>query len=526
MGDEVMELAIVLALLPILAVFVLMIRLGMAVDLSGLIGWFLTVGVAVLFFNTSLQTALLASLSGMVASFGISLMVVASILQITFMEATGSLQRIAVLLKTVAPSDRAVQILLISMGAGTVLVSMGATPVSILPPIFIALGYTPFVAVALAAIGFDALCTYSLLSIPMVVFSDMLGVSLVRASQEFSVYMPVISTLIGFGMLWIVGKGALVREGLVACILAGVTGGGAAIAIAYIPLFQSAVVLTGVVAGSCITLALLLYLKLRNRPIVDRSRLTAADRDIEQTMSLTKAVSPWLILVVCLLAINFYQPLYNLLFSTWAMPFSVLPGQVIKTRMLWNAYTWVLISTLLATLVFRPSASVWKSILTKWLRRAPRPFLSAAIFFAISFVMMSSGTHSLTGMFAQSMPGANMVGVLAQGSVFLFGSFYPFISAYLGLFAGFITGSEASGIGMLAKYHLLTAKALHFDPLIINAASAIGAGLASVISPAKLQNAAATIDAIGVEGEVIRAGFVIAVLMTAVTGLIAAALLL
>ena len=225
-----MELAIVLALFPILAVFVLMIRLGMAVDVSGLIGWFLTVGVAVLFFNTSLQTALLASLGGMVASFGISLMVVASILQITFMEATGSLQRIAVLLKTVAPSDRAVQILLISMGAGTVLVSMGATPVSILPPIFIALGYSPFVAVALAAIGFDALCTYSLLSIPMVVFSDMLGISLVRASQEFSVYMPVISTLIGFGMLWIVGKGAQVREGLVPCVLAGVTGGGAAIA--------------------------------------------------------------------------------------------------------------------------------------------------------------------------------------------------------------------------------------------------------------------------------------------------------
>ena len=521
-----MEIAIFLALLPILAVFVLMMHYKLAVDMSGLIGWILTVGIAVFFFNTAVETALLASLTGIVASFGISLMVVTSILQITFMEATGSLQRIAVLLKTIAPTHRAVQILLISMGAGTVLVAMGATPVSILPPIFIALGYSPFVAVALAAIGFDALCTYSLLSIPMVVFSDMLGISLVRASQEFSVFMPLISTLIGFGMLWIVGNSALVKEGFVPCVLAGLTGGGAAIAVAYVPLFQSAVVLTGVIAGSCITIILLLYLKLSNEPIVDRSRLSHDDLRIEREMSLTKAISPWLVLVVALLVINFYQPLYQLLFHTWAMPFSVLPGQVLKTRMLWNAYTWVLISTIVAAFFFRPSPAVWKSVLTKWLRRAPRPFLSATIFFAISYVMITSGSHVFTGAFTQGRPAANMVGVLAQGSVFLFGSFYPFISAYLGMFAGFVTGSEASAIGMLAKYHVLTAKALHFDPLVINAASAIGAGLASVISPAKLQNAAATIDAIGVESQVIRAGFVIAAAMTAVTGMIAVVFLL
>lgn len=521
-----METAVFLALLPIMAVFVMMIHYKMAVDTSGLIGWILTMGIAVFFFNTALETVLLASLTGIVASFGISLMVVTSILQITFMEATGSLKRIAVLLKIVAPDDRAVQILLISMGAGTVLVSMGATPVSILPPIFIALGYSPFVAVALAAIGFDSLCTYSLLSIPMVVFSDMLGISLVRASQEFSVFMPLISTLIGFGMLWIVGGGALMREGFIPSVLAGLTGGGAAIAVAYIPLFQSAVVLTGVIAGSCITIVLLLYLKLRNKPIVDRSRLGEADLTIEREMSLVKAVSPWLVLVVTLMVINFYQPLYQLLFHTWAMPLSLLPGQVLKTRMLWNAYTWVLISTIVAAIFFRPSPAVWNSVLTKWLRRAPRPFLSAAIFFAISYVMMNSGSHGLTGLFIQNTPTANMVGVLAQGSVFLFGSFYPFMSAYLGMFGGFVTGSEASAIGMLAKYHLLTAKALHFDPLVINAASAIGAGLASVISPAKLQNAAATIDAIGVEREVIRAGFVIAAAMTAVTGMIAAVIVL
>ena len=52
--------------------------------------------------------------------------------------------------------------------------------------------------------------------------------------------------------------------------------------------------------------------------------------------------------------------------------------------------------------------------------------------------------------------------------------------------------------------------------LLIAAASGIGGGLASVISPAKLQNAAASIDRIGEESQVIRVTFVIALIITAV----------
>jgi lactate permease len=48
----------------------------------------------------------------------------------------------------------------------------------------------------------------------------------------------------------------------------------------------------------------------------------------------------------------------------------------------------------------------------------------------------------------------------------------------------------------------------------VAAVSGIGGGLASVVSPAKLQNAAAVIDKIGMESQVIRATTVIAVLMT------------
>ena len=73
---------------------------------------------------------------------------------------------------------------------------------------------------------------------------------------------------------------------------------------------------------------------------------------------------------------------------------------------------------------------------------------------------------------------------------------------------------------MFGKYAMTTARNLDLSLnglIIITAGLAFGGGLASVVSPAKLQNAAASIDRIGEEGKVIRVAFVFAVLLTAIT---------
>lgn len=504
-----MLLSVLLTLLPIAAIMFLMVKRHCAADTSGVIGWLLTLIIAGLFFDTSVESGLRSSGAGIIASFPVSLMVVTSILQITFMEATGALQRVAVFLKTFGSGNRAVQIMLINVGAGTLLVAVGATPVSILPPILIALGYSKFVAVALPAIGFDALCTFALLGAPLVVYSDLTGTPLVQSAQVFAKFLPIISMLIGFGMLWIVDGWKLVKEGFRPCVVAGLTNGGVAVAVSHIPFLATGVVLTGVMAGFCTMVVMLIYLKLLGQPIVDRSQLTEADLEVEKRMSLGTALSPWIILIAASFAINFYPPWFNLLYKDIAMPISVIPGQILKTRMLWNAYTWVLISTVLSALFIRPSSKEVQRVLAKWAKRAPRPALSAAIFFAIAFVMNNSGLKNLGTEWKVVEPSMNMIWVLSQGSAMAFGSLYPFISGYLGLFGGFLSGSEASTIAMFAKYHLLTSKILNVDPLIVTAVTAIGGGLASVISPAKLQNAAATIDALGIESEVIKTAFAI-----------------
>ncbi len=55
--------------------------------------------------------------------------------------------------------------------------------------------------------------------------------------------------------------------------------------------------------------------------------------------------------------------------------------------------------------------------------------------------------------------------------------------------------------------------ALSLDPMTIATANSVGDGLVSVITPAKVQNTAATIYEIGIEGRVIRKTILIALMM-------------
>ena len=508
-------ISIVLALLPILVVLILLVSFRMAADLAGLIGLGTALLTAWLYFHTPPSILLRAGLSGVVASFPITIMVVTSLLQIFIMIATGALSRIVVLVKTIAPGDQVIQIMIVNVGFGTLLAAMGATPVSILPPIMLALGYSSFVAIALPALGYDALCTYALLGVPVVVFAGLVDLPVNEVGGYFARFMPIISTCIALGMLWLVGKWPLVWKGLLPALLSGLTAGAIAIGMNAVRLIP----LTGVAAGPGVILVMLAYLLILRRPLRDRSALTDADQAVERRMPLWIAASPWIILTVFAVLVNLPSlPFYNLTFKSLAMPVEIIPGAAEKVRLFWQAYFWILVSTALALPLLKPTRQQLGDAFSKWIKRAPRPMLASAIFFAIAYIMNHSGRELD---WALVEPQRNMVAVLASASSAAFGRSYPLIAPYLGLLAGFVSGSEASAIAMLTRLHLSTAEQIGAAGLLVAAASGIGGGLASVISPAKLQNAAAAIDRIGEEAGVLRVTFVISLVITLVCAVMA-----
>ena len=90
----------------------------------------------------------------------------------------------------------------------------------------------------------------------------------------------------------------------------------------------------------------------------------------------------------------------------------------------------------------------------------------------------------------------------------------------LGLFAGVISGSESSAIAMLTGLNLSTANQIGANGLLIAAAGGIGGGLASVLGPAKLMAASATIDRLGEENAVLRASIPLSLFLTAIISIL------
>lgn len=508
-------LGFLLVMAPFVLAIILLLGLRWKADTTGVLVWVVVAAIALVFFTTPFDTLFFASVAGVVDSFKITLMVGASIVMITYMQEAGALRRVVVFAKTLRGSHPAWQIMFLNLGFGCFLVSIGATPVSILPPIMLALGFSPLASVALPAVGYDPLTTYALLAIPAVVFQGEMGrlaednliaaaPTLTEVGQAFSIYMPVISTGIALAMLYIAGGRKMLfnRESLAIAAISGVTAGVTAV----VSNFLGVVTLTGVFAGIMVAVVLGVYAKFNGYTLLDRSDLTDEDKAVEQEMSLVRAASPWILLVIFSLLTNLIDPIFQFLFTD--LPFPVTIGEyTVKLRLLWQAYTWVAVAVVTSFLFLPSGKEVLVSTAQKCRSRVFRPMISSAVFFAVAWILNKSSPDDLAN---------NMVVVLSNFTSDYFGLIFPLLVPFIGLLGGFVSGSETSAIAMFTRYQTQTANTLGLDPITLGTANGIGGGLASVLTPAKVQNAAATIDQIGIEGDVIRKTIGISFLMTAV----------
>ncbi len=518
-----------LAILPIIIIFTGIVFLKQSGTVMAVIGWLITMFVAVLFFNTSPAIALYASASGVLASFGISLMVFFTILQVTMMDLTGAIRSISGYIKSIA-AERYEQIMILNVGFGSFLVSIGATPVTMLPPIMMALGFSPVASVALPCLGYDPLTSFSLLAVPITLPAAVFGFNAVLMGSTVALFLPVISTGLSLGMLWVADGMSGVRKGLVPAVLAGLTLGIFAIIFVNI-LPASAIGLVGVFAGLITIGVLFLHRAVRGKPLRAQKAPagTVAAAGDPALMPLWKAALPWTLLVVLVVFISIPQiqaGLYHILGD--AQKVTVVANKVVDLTLLNQAYFWVVVSTLIAAPFLIGSKAESKKIIITWIKRAWSPTLAAAIFFAIAYVMDWSGqtviNNTLT--FVSGSYDLNMNAVIGLTLALVFGIAFPVISPLLGLFGSFVSGSETSSNVMFYGILQKATQVLNLDFTKVYAAHMVAGGIASGIAPAKIINAAAVIDLPGIEGAVIRKSAVVVVLLAFLTSALLIILLL
>lgn len=508
-------LSVLSAFLPVLLILVLLLRFRVAIDVAGAVGLALTILLALCRFDTAPSVVAQSVLAGAIGSLPVSLVLAAGIFQISVMAEMGAVARLAALMKTLAPGRQAVQVLLINVGFGILLTGLGAATVAILPPILLALGYSVSAAILLPALGYVALCMYALLGVPAVVLATFAGQPVYETGLALASFMPIISTCVAFATLYVTGGLRLVRRGLWPALLTGLSSGFTAVVLARLGL----VTVTAILAGLAVMLVLVLYVKCTGRPLHDPTLGTEADREAERRLSLIRACSPWLLLTFFSLLLNTPAlPFFDLVFRQWSMPLDIIPGAPERLRLFWQAYFWVIVCTLLCLPLLRATRRGMAAACRKSLHRAWRPFLATVIYFAIAYVMNHSGKQADWTLGA---PDNNMILVMAEAASNLFGTFYPAAAPFLGLLAGFVSGSASSAVAMFTKLHMAAAEGIHASDLLVATAGSVGGGLAGVISPSKLFNAAASIDRMDAATAVLRPAFTAGLAITAVCALMA-----
>lgn len=506
-----MSLAVLLlALAPLLLVFVLLLIVNLPADIAGLCGWLSAVAVAFFFFGTPVEVIGRATLSGAISSLPIGLAIGASVFQIAVMAEAGALGRVLAFIKTVSPGDRGIQVLLISCGVGILFTSFGAVTMAILPPILLGLGYSVFAAVALACLGYTGACIYALMGVPVVIFAHQAGIGLTEAGMLFAEFLPFTLLCVSLACLWLAGGGVMLRKSFWPAVWASILSG-----LLAIPLAKMGIVtLSGIFVGMAYCVILLLFLRLRGQPIMLREEAAQpAGR-----LGLAAATSPWLLLVGVSIFINTPAlPFFDLLFRNLSMPVEIIPGRPDMLRVFWQVYFWIPVCTLLCLPLLGMDRARFRAALQKTAARAPRPVAALTIFFAIASVYVYSGYDAN---WTPSRPQENMIGILSLSASGLLGTAYTALAPFLGLIAGVISGSQSAGVAMLTKLHLGAGEHIGLSGALLALFSALGSGLAGAVSPAKVMSAAASIDRIGEEGGILRALLVPVLLITTATALL------
>ncbi len=452
-------------------------------------------------------------LAGAVGALPVGLVLATSVMQVTVMAESGALGRIITLIKTLTPHDKAVQVLLINVGIGILLTGLGAAAMAIFPPILVGLGYGVTSAILLPTVGYVGLCMYALLGIPIVIMAHFAGADLPSAGIMLASFMPIISVTVAFVCLHIAGGFKLMFKGIWPALLTGLSSGLVAMALAKVEL----ITVTAILSGMGVVLVLLLYVKLRGGVLQDRSILTEKDLAIEKEFTLVRAASPWLILLVLSLIMNTpILPFFNMVFNEWSMPLEIIPENPEKLRFFWQAYFWVFVSTIISLPFLKIKKGQYVSIFSKGIKRATPPLVATIVYFCIAYVMNHSGKNAQWVLVSDN----NMILIMANATTDFFAKFYPAVTPFLGLLAGFIGGSASSSVAMFTKLHLAAGASLGVSPLLLATSNGIGGGLASAMSPSKLLAAAASIDKPKAVSSVLGYAFVLTVCMTLICAIL------
>lgn len=383
-------------------------------------------------------------------------------------------------------SDRRVQAILIAFSFGAFIEGAAGfgTPVAISGALMVGLGFKPREAAVLCLIANTAPVAYGALGTPITALEGVTGIKADLISKMAARQLPFFSLLVPVWMTAVQVKmnGGRWREVWEVWPALLTAGGSFALTQFIVGNYMDYHLVD--IAGGVVSMGAVAMLSKVWKPAGSADPSTRPDAARKPTFSQALvAWTPWYILIV-LVFLWGWSPVKSRLDSlpsaviNWSVPgvdkvvFRTPPvvetqtpdRAIYKINWLSAAGTAIFISALLAGLISRMSAAMWRTAVQRTASRLALPLLTIVLVLSMGYVTKYSGMDAVMGL------AFTHTGVL-----------YPFFAAMLGWLGVALTGSDTASNVMFGSMQKITAERLGLSPVLIVTANSTGGVMGKMI---------------------------------------------
>ena len=512
-----LALSALVALVPILFLFIALTVLKMKGHWAAIIATSLAVGVACIAYGMPMQYAGLSVVYGaLFGLFPVSWIVITALFIYNMSVKTGQFEVVKNSLATIS-DDRRMQALLIAFSFGAFIEGAAGfgTPVAITAAMLAGLGFNPLYAASLCLLANTAPVAFGAIGIPIVVGANASGVDLMGFSQMVGRTLPFLSV---FVPLYLVILMAGWKKGIEVWPACMVSGGSFALvqflSANYIgPLLPD--ILSSISSMICTVIFLRYWHPKESWRFPEETKSEGREKLMYSGGQVFRSWAPFLLLSVFVAAwgINNVQTAMNQIFLV-KLPIEGLDKMVIddvgKSKAavytfngLSAAGTAILLAWFFCIPVMGASIRTALDVAGNTLKQLRWPIVTIATILGFAYIMNYSGMAITLGhAFAST------------------GWFFPFFAAFLGWLGVFMTGSDTSTNALFGKLQAVTAHQLGINPLVTVNANTCGGVTGKMISPQSISVATAATNMVGKEYEIFRFNLKHSLILCTVVGII------
>jgi lactate permease len=428
---------------------------------------------------------------------------------------TGSFGQLRRWMHQYAPGDPAVQAVLVAFCFGALLegsAGFGA-PVAITAFLLVGLGFTPRLAVLVCLIANTAPVAFGGIGVPIIALAGVTGLDVMKLSAMVGRQLPFLSLILPAYLVWVVGG----RRGLARAWPPAIVAGGSFAATQCLVSNVWGPYATDVLSSLAAIVGTVAFLKIwsPSQPVAATEHPEVQSPDRSAPLSMRESAAgwlPWALISAAMIAWSYFRifPRGQVLIPVPGLHEEVLislyqrPYEAVFAFQPLSGGTAVLVTVLLTALLFRATPRVLMRSAGAALKQLRVPGPVVLLIVSLSYLYNYSGMAFTLG-----------AGLAATGVLF------PFVSAFLGWVACFLSGSDTSSNLLFGNLQVAAAHQLDLNPVLLAATNSSGGVAGKMISPQNIAVGVTTVGLAGSEGRVLRSTFWHSVLFASLVGALA-----